>query len=83
MKARIYRIVSNKPDGSVFTAELESEATLHNVLDVIAQAKKRFNLWGKAFILVTEDSKTFMITKVEKKWYSYEMKGPDDAVSNE
>lgn len=80
MKARIYRITHGKidPQTDLYTVELAAPTTVNNVLDVISQAKKRFNLWGKLFILVDEEGKMYMITKVEKKWYSYELKGPEN-----
>ena len=75
MKARIYRMLHGKIE-AYFVAELATEATVNNVLDVISQAKKNFKMWGKMFIVVTEDKKTFLVTKLDK-WYSYELKGPE------
>lgn len=66
MQIKLYSILHNDIDGWYTLDSEDVEINENNALDVLIQAKERFKIAGKTFIMMT-DKDTFFITRTNKK----------------
>lgn len=78
MKIVLYSLLHNDIVGQYTLDYTGGSVSEGNALSILAEAKQRFKIAGKTFIMVTA-SETLFLTKVKKKWKSYKLgKGTED-----
>lgn len=82
MKIKVYSLLHNDIESHYTLDYAGGEVNEGIALHVLREAKLRFRIRGKTFIMVAEDD-AFFLTRVDKKWKSYKLvKGTEEHEQN-